>query len=161
MNIQDLGAVGEIVGAITIVVTLAYLAVQIRYAKIAVTDPEPGCSFAGDQRTPCNPELRQVFDKVASPEWQSMLKDLASAWQVSFDEASLIFWSQNDYIWTHWAQYYSQKTKDDKRELENIISTWYTAPPMKTIIEHETVRSFYESEFIHWIDSVIENKKPE
>lgn len=66
-----------------------------------------------------------------------MLKDLASTWGVGLDEASLIFWSQNDYIWTHWAQYYSQKTKEDERELENIVSTWYSAPPMKHIIEHE------------------------
>ena len=84
-----------------------------------------------------------------------MLNDLASAWKVSLDEASLIYWSQNDYIWTHWAQYYSQKTKDDARELENIISTWYSAAPMRTIIEHQTARSFYEQDFIRWIDSII------
>ncbi len=84
-----------------------------------------------------------------------MLNDFASVWEVSVDEASLIYWSQNDYIWTHWAQYYSQKTKDDARELENIISTWYSAAPMRTIIEHESARSFYEQDFIHWIDSII------
>ncbi len=159
MNIQDLGALGEIVGAIAIVATLAYLAVQIRYAKIAVTDQSRQNRAAAlreiNGRLVDNSELRQVFDKVASPEWQSMLNDLASAWKVSLDEASLIYWSQNDYIWTHWAQYYSQKTKDDERELENIVSNWYSAPPMKTIIEHETVRLFYEPEFIRWIDSVV------
>ncbi len=85
-------------------------------------------------------DARQAFDKVAGPEWQSMIEDLASAWGVSADEASLVFWTQNDYVWTHWAQYYSQKTKDDQRELENIVSGWYSMPPMKTIIEHQTVR---------------------
>ena len=163
MNIQDLGALGEIVGAIAIVVTLAYLAVQIRYAKIAVTDQSRQNRAAAlreiNGRLVDNSELRQVFDKVASAEWQSMLNDLASTWKVALDEASLIFWSQNDYIWTHWAQYYSQKTKDDERELENIISTWYSAPPMKDIIEHETVRLFYEPEFVDWIDSVTAKKE--
>ena len=159
MNIQDLGALGEIVGAIAIVATLAYLAIQIRYAKIAVTDQSRQNRATAlreiNGRMVDNQELRQAFDRVASPEWQSMLNDLSSAWGVSVDEASLIYWSQNDYIWTHWAQYYSQKTKADARELENIVSNWYSAPPMKTIIEHETTRSFYEQDFIHWIDSIV------
>jgi hypothetical protein len=159
MNIQDLGALGEIVGAVAIVVTLAYLAIQIRYAKVAVTDQSRQSRAAAlreiNGRFVNNNELRQTFDRVAGPEWRRMLEDLASTWQVGFDEASLIFWGQNDYVWTHWAQFYSQKTKDDERELRNIISTWYSAPPMKTMIEHETVRGFYEPEFIQWIDSVL------
>ncbi len=170
MNIQDLGALGEIVGAVAIVVTLAYLAVQIRYAKAAVTDQSRQSRAAAlreiNGRLVDNDGLRQTFDKVASPEWRNMLQELASTWQVSFDEASQIFWSQNDYVWTtHWAQFYSQKTKDDERELRNIISTWYSAPPMKTMIEHQTIRGFYEPEFIRWIDSVLQetqaNSKPE
>lgn len=36
MNIQDVAAVGEIIGAVAIVVTLAYPAIQVRCAKIAV-----------------------------------------------------------------------------------------------------------------------------
>ncbi len=83
-----------------------------------------------------------------------MIDDLASAWGVSADEANLIFWSQNDYIWTHWAQYYSQKTKDDQRELENMVALWYSIPPMKTMIDHESFRTFFLPEFIEWIDSV-------
>lgn len=35
MTIQDWGAMGEVVGAIAVVVTLAYLATQIRQARIA------------------------------------------------------------------------------------------------------------------------------
>jgi hypothetical protein len=105
MNIQDLGALGEIIGAIAIVVTLAYLAIQIRYAKVAVTDQSRQSRAAAlreiNGRLIDNDELRQTFDKVASPEWRSMLEELASTWQVSFDEASLIFWSQNDCVWTH------------------------------------------------------------
>jgi hypothetical protein len=163
MNIQDLGAIGEVVGAIAILITLAYLAAQIRYAKFAVTDQSRQNRAAAlreiNGRLVNNQELRQTFDAVASPEWKAMLGDLANTWDVSVDQASLIYWSQNDYIWTHWAQFYSQKTKDDERELENIVTTWYSAPPMKTIIEHPTVRSFYEPEFIDWIDSVVSKSK--
>jgi hypothetical protein len=159
MNIQDLGAIGEVVGAIAILITLAYLAAQIRYAKIAVTDQSRQNRADAlreiNGRFVDNHKLRETFDAVASPEWKAMLNDLANAWEVSVDQASLVYWSQNDYIWTHWAQFYSQKTKDDERELENIVATWYATPPMKDIIEHPTVRLFYEPEFISWVDSVI------
>jgi hypothetical protein len=159
MNIQDMGAIGEVIGAIAILITLAYLAAQIRYARIAVTDQSRQNRVSAlreiNGRLVENQELRKTFDAVASPEWKAMLNDLANAWDVSFDQASLIYWSQNDYIWTHWAQFYSQKTKDDERELENIVATWYAAPPMRTIIEHPTARLFYEPEFINWIDSVV------
>lgn len=159
MNIQDLGALGEVVGAVAILVTLAYLAIQIRYAKIAVTDQSRQNRATAlreiNGRFVDNPELRRAFNEVANPEWRRMLEDLASAWGVSVDDASLIFWSQNDYIWTHWAQYHSQKTVEDARELENIVSTWYSAPPMQTIIEHEAVKSSFDPEFIRWVDSIL------
>ena len=38
MNWGAIGAVGEILGAIAVVLTLVYLAVQVRYAKEAATD---------------------------------------------------------------------------------------------------------------------------
>ena len=38
MNWDAVGALSEAVGAITVVVTLAYLATQIRYAKVAASD---------------------------------------------------------------------------------------------------------------------------
>ena len=38
MGIQDWGAVGEIVGAIAVILTLGYLASQIRYARLAAGD---------------------------------------------------------------------------------------------------------------------------
>ena len=38
MNWDAIGAIGEILGAIAVVATLFYLAVQIRYARIATVD---------------------------------------------------------------------------------------------------------------------------
>ena len=38
MNWEAIGAVGEILGALAVVGTLAYLATQVRYAKATATD---------------------------------------------------------------------------------------------------------------------------
>ncbi len=164
MNLQDVAAIGEIVGAVAIIITLAYLAIQVRHAKIAVADQSRQARVAALReiggRLVDNADARQAFDKVVDPAWQSMINDLASAWGVSDDEASLVMWSQNDYIWTHWAQFYSHKSEDDERELENIVANWYSIPPMKTIIEHPTIRMFYDAKFISWIDAQVASRRP-
>ena len=38
MNWEAIGAVGEVLGAIAVVITLGYLAVQVRHAKAATAD---------------------------------------------------------------------------------------------------------------------------
>ena len=38
MNWEAIGALGEIVGALAVVLTLAYLAIQVRHAKEAAAD---------------------------------------------------------------------------------------------------------------------------
>jgi len=73
-----------------------------------------------------NPELRRAFDKSASDEWKSMIESFAEAWGVSTDDASAVFWLQIDYTWTHWSQFGSLKSQRDEKELENIVSLWYS-----------------------------------
>jgi len=48
MSIQELGSIGELVGAITVLATLIYLAIQTRQARIAA---EETAKFAGLQAT--------------------------------------------------------------------------------------------------------------
>jgi hypothetical protein len=48
MSIQDLGAIGELIGAVAVIVTLVYLAIQTRQSRIAV---EQTAKFAGLQAT--------------------------------------------------------------------------------------------------------------
>ena len=38
MNWEAIGAIGEVLGAFAVVMTLLYLAVQVKYAKNATTD---------------------------------------------------------------------------------------------------------------------------
>jgi len=162
MTIQDLGAIGEFVSAFAILITLVYLAIQVRYARIATIDKNRESRVTGiiqiNSRLANNRDLRQAFDKAASEDWKNMLQSFASAWGVRVEEASAIVWTQGDFIWLHWSQYRSLKTNEDQRELENIVKTWYSAPPMSTMIQNNTYRAFYDPEFISWIDLILADK---
>ena len=67
MNIQDLGAIGELVAAIATVATLAYLAVQIRQntkTVTASTELETGKMWTEFlARTAHNPDMADIWDK--------------------------------------------------------------------------------------------------
>jgi hypothetical protein len=162
MTIFELGAIGEFVGAFAILITLAYLAIQVRYARIATQDKNRESRVTGiiqiNSRLANNRDLRQAYDKAASEDWKNMLLSFASIWGVSVEEASAVVWTHGDYIWLHWAQYRSLKTNEDQRELENLVKTWYSAPPMSTMIQNNTNRAFYDPEFISWIDLMLTDK---
>ena len=159
MTIQDLGAIGELVSAVAIIVTLAYLAMQIKYARIATVDRNRESRVTGiltiNNRLANNPDLRQAFDKATGEDWKLMLQEFADTWGVNEDEASAIFWSQADFVWIHWSQYRSMKSIEDQRELENIIQQWYSAPPMSTMMGNATFRALFDSGFITWADSIL------
>jgi hypothetical protein len=162
MTIQDLGAIGELVSAVAILVTLGYLAVQVKYAKMATVDRNRDARVSGiieiNSRFANNPDLRKEFDKTTGDDWRNMLRDFASSWGVSEEEASAVFWTQSDFVWLHWAQYRSTKTIEDKNELENIVSVWYSAPPMSTMFANETCRANFDHEFISWVDAVLSKR---
>ena len=77
MNPQDIAAIGEIVSAVAIVITPAYLAMHVRYNKIAVADQSRQERVAALReiagRLVENADARQAFDKVVGAEWQGMI----------------------------------------------------------------------------------------
>ncbi len=160
MTIQDWGAIGELVGAFAVVATLLYLAIQIRHARVATTDESRQNRVAGVRDTASlliqNDQLRHAFVKTAGPEWDAMLKAVSDSCGVSTDDACLLSWWNSNYVWTHWAQFRSLTTAEDTRELENIVAVWYRTPVMAVLIEDPVYRSFYDPEFIQFVDKTLE-----
>ena len=68
MTIQDWGAIGEVVGAIAVVVTLGYLATQIRYARLVASDASRQNRADGVREMLlaglANPEYRRAWSKA-------------------------------------------------------------------------------------------------
>ncbi len=65
MNIMELGAIGELVGGLAVLVTLVYLAVQVRHTR---TDRRPSAS-----RSPCKQPTRRP-SRVSTPITLASLK---------------------------------------------------------------------------------------
>ena len=163
MTIQDWGAIGVLIGAVAILVTLIYLAVQIKYARISATDQTRANRVAGihmvNNRISENQELQRAWIKSAGPAYTKIYEDLSVELGLSIYEAILVGTSGCDWIWLHWAQFRSVKTKEDEAELRNIILAWYGENPMKAIIESPAFRGYFDGDFLEFVDEILANGK--
>ena len=159
MTIQDWGAVGEIVGALAVVVTLAYLATQIRYARVAANDASRQGRADGVREilvaTMTDPELRRVWMK-ADPSADARMERLSGKMGLTKDEAYLAWHVCCAWTFVHWAQYRSMKSTEDEQELENLVSSFYSIPPMAPIWEtDELLKALLDPGFVAWVDDVL------
>ena len=159
MTIQDWGAIGELVGAVAVVVTLVYLATQIRYARLAATDASRQGRAEGVRAmmlvTLNNQAFRQAWGK-ADPGNEPRLEVLAERLGVSIDEAQLVWHGCCAWTFIHWAQYRSMKTAEDERELENLVRAFYSIPPMAPVWETDPlIRALLDPGFVAWVDRVL------
>ena len=162
MTIQDWGAIGEVVGAIAVVVTLAYLATQVRYARLAASDTSRQGRADGVREilltTIDNPDFRRVWRK-ASPDTESNLVMLAErlGGGITVDEADMIWHGACAWAYLHWAQFRAIKTPEDERELESLVAGFYSRPPMSILWRgDELLRSLVDPEFVRWVDGIID-----
>ena len=151
---QLLGNYGEFIGAIGVVVTLAYLATQVRYARIATTDQSRQARVTG---------IREINDRLFSdPDLMRSVVSLVPGYSKAFDSLAaklgeprddvMRVWCWNvDFVRTHWAQYRSLKTPADTAELENQIRTWYDSPLMRAALKDPVLSAVFDPEFIAWI----------
>ena len=160
MTIQDWGAIGEIVGAVGIIITLIYLATQIRYARIASTDATRQHRVSAireiETQITSNPEISSAWFKAAAPSLSGMHDPLSEAYDLTPEEARITASIASHWMWTHWAHYRSMRSKEDTEELENLIRHFYTQPPMDLFISLPFVRAHFESDFWNWLDSVLQ-----
>jgi hypothetical protein len=163
MTIQDWGAVGELISAVAILVTLLYLAVQVRSARISATDASRANRVAGihqiTNRMFENQEHQRAWLKSAGPGFTQIQADLSVELGISIDEAMLVQIQAGDWVWLHWAQFRSVKTKEDEAELRNIIAVWYGENPMKALISHPAMRTYFDIDFIEYVDDILANGK--
>jgi hypothetical protein len=123
MNWDAIGAIGDFVGAMAVVTTLIYLAIQVRHAKMATADQSRIYRATAVREiiieTSRNEALRmaQIKDWGMEPYYQEMAKRLGT----TMEEASMLDWGNNYYFWIWWGQYSSTTEKRDRKELEYVI----------------------------------------
>ena len=164
MTIQDWGAIGEVVGSIAVVVTLGYLATQIRYARLAASDASRQARSSGviamQQMEISNADYRKAWAK-ADTDSGPRHEELAERLGVTADEANLVWAGCCAWTYLHWAQFRAMKTEEDHIELESLVSAFYSRTPMVVVWNHDPLlKAMVDPDFVTWVDSVLE-KRPQ
>ena len=161
MDWEAIGSIGEILGAVAVVMTLGYVAVQVRHAKNSTADQnrlerargvrEMGLSMIA------NPEA--AYDQILNWGLGQYYEDLGEAEGISPKRALAVDWANAYYFWMYWGQYSSTTHEDDIVELENVISGLLNTPGMqKTWQTSPMTRPLLEPKFVEFVDSILINK---
>ena len=159
MNWDAIAAVGEILGASAVVLTLGYLAVQVRDAKRATSD---------QNRLSRATAVREMALAVCSDDqlrWSQMqnwgLEDhyqaLGAKTGVTAIEASRVDWANGYYFWMYWGQFASTHGTKDRDEIANVLRGLLTLPGMRTTWETSPLaRPLLEPDFVAFVDEILE-----
>ena len=159
MDWEAIGAIGEIVGATAVVVTLGYLATQIRYAKIATSDSNRLVRASGvremylaQAQDPSLAASLAAFDPVADAYYRAYAEEFGTT-----VEQAICTDSQNHYyFWLHWGQFASLKTTADEEELRNVARGYYAVPYVKYSWEKGPyAKTLLEPRFVDFIDQAL------
>jgi hypothetical protein len=157
MNWDAIGALGESIGALAVVLTLGYLALQIRHARTAASDVNRLNRATGIrdwmQLIMTDNDLREAWQKTDGSVEHN--ERLAHELGVSPQEASKIVFGCQYWWWLHWGQWASVTTEQDNRELMHIVSEFYSGPPMLTVWKTSRYVHLLDPKFVAFVNSVI------
>ena len=158
MNWEAIGALGEIVGALAVVLTLAYLAIQVRHAKDAAADTNRLERSKGVRdmmlASAADSGLRENLTKGL--QLSDYYNEIASNLNMSSDEAASFDWAMLYWFWLHWGQYASTTKESDVEELRNVISGFYRNPGVRVCWEKSPwARPVLEKDFVNFVDEIL------
>ncbi len=158
MNWEAIGALGEIVGALAVVLTLAYLAIQVRHAKEAAADTNRLERSKGVRdmmlASAADSGLRENLTKGL--QLSDYYNEIASNLNMSSDEAASFDWAMLYWFWLHWGQYASTTKESDVEELRNVISGFYRNPGVRVCWEKSPwARPVLEKDFVNFVDEIL------
>jgi len=158
-NWDAIGAIGEVVGAIAVFLTLVYLAFQVRYAKNATLD-QNRLSRASAIReiilsTATNDSLR--VGQMKNWGLDSYYDSLANELGIDSVEASRNEWSNAAYFWMYWGQWASSHEKSDLIELEHVMVKIFSIPGVRHTWDISPVgKVMMDEEFVLFVDLVLD-----
>lgn len=158
MDWDAVGAIGEIVGAVAVVATLAYLAVQVRFARKVAAEANRHTRATGVREAllvqTTNDSLRNSMTKTYG--LQSWYEQFANAFDVSPDDASRCDVMHLYWFWLHWAQWGSTNDAQGLEELTNIVRSFYATPAIKYSWDHSPfAKPILEPGFVQFVDAVL------
>jgi len=158
MNWDAISAVGESVGALAVIVTLAYLALQVRVSRsvaadanrlVRTTGVREFCLFAAG-----NNEVLTTLNK-AFP-MQAYLRSFGEKFGFSELEAARVDWMYQSFFWLHYGQFASTNDKMSAAEFDYLARTFYSVPSINYAWENGPFgKSFMDPKFAAYIDALI------
>ncbi len=165
MNWDAVAAIAQILGTGVILITLIYLAIQIKYARVSASDASRAHRVVGIRELNSNLMLdmhaRAAWNKSIGPGQRQLVEDLAASLDLTFDEASIVVLQGWNWMFTHWAQFRSLKSRADEEELRNIIAVWYGENPMRALLAHPLFRGSFDSAFVAFVDKIVSSPEDE
>jgi hypothetical protein len=158
MDWSAIGAIGEILGAIAVALTLGYFAIQFRAAKDATADANRLERARGVREimlaTSTNDKFRETITKGL--QLSSYYEDLGNQLDMSPEQASSFDWAMLYWFWLHWGQHASETSEADVNELTNVINVFYRNPGVRFCWENSPwAKPALESDFVEFVDNIL------
>lgn len=158
MNWDAIGAIGEVLGAAVVVLTLGYLAVQVRHAKTATADQSRiyrATAVRDMILETCRDETLRML-QTRSWGMEEYYETMAGEMGLTIEEATKLDWGNAYYYWMWWGQYASTTESKDNEELENIIAKMGSAPGMLAHWKKSPLtRPLLDPEYVKFVDTLL------
>ena len=158
MNWDAIGAIGEVLGAAAVVVTLGYLAVQVRHAKAATADQSRIYRATAVREIILETCRDDALRMLQTKSWgvEPYYEALADELGLTLEEATKLDWGNGYYFWMWWGQYASTTEIRDKKELEHIVANLGGTPGMRAHWENSPLsRPLLDADYVAFVDAVL------
>ena len=158
MNWIAVSAIAEVIGVIAIVISLLYVALQIRFARLAAADSTRTARATGvrelDLAMVDNRELRENWLKSSNltPAYEALGANL----NLTVEQALQVDTLCQSWMRLHWGQHKSITTQEDLRDLEKLVAAFYSVPPMLHCWNDSPYgKQVFDTGFVAFVDNAI------
>jgi len=162
MNWEEVGAIGQVLGSVAVFMTLGYLAVQVRHARMETrrstsyvrtsSSSQQQMAFALDERwariwtranvglgTPIPPFMTELIrlTGVTTEEAASLLFGLHAQWEAHF----------------HTIEYIGELSSEERAQVDGMLRGMLTSRLYRTYYDHH--RSAFNRRAVRYIDSLM------
>ena len=158
MNWDAVGAIGQILGAFAVVVTLGYLAVQVRVARSTAADANRLTRAVGVREAMLSVISSDVVIEtlVAAYGAESYYQALGREFSLSVNAAARADCFNVHWFWLHWGHFSSSNDPEDLIELSHHIRTFYVTPVVRYSWENSPfARAMLDRKFVAYVEGLL------
>ena len=137
LNWNAISALGQLLSGVAVTVTLIYLTVQVRYAKVAASDVNRLARSNGVVNY-LLAEAHEVDFRRSSLKLgknRELIDEVARRFEISEDDATQLHSTALYWFWLHWGQWSTTTEDRDRLELRQLIQRFYRIPHIRMVWE--------------------------